>query len=279
MTSARCVALLAGAISGAVMTVAISRPLLSHPSGAAVRRINVNGREVPVILGVPVLAGSLAGLGCALVALRLAGASDPLRVGAACCVVVVLLWAAGTWDDRRGDERERGFAGHLGAARHLQLTGGLVKLSTGVIAGVIAGALVAQGATIVEVALLVALAANAINLFDRAPGRAGKVALITMLPLVALGRASWAVVSAGAIASLAAVLPADLRERAMLGDAAANPVGGVLGLGLAVSLSAAWRVVAIVILLALNLASERWSFSRAIDRIGFLTRLDQLGRR
>ena len=35
----------------------------------------------------------------------------------------------------------------------------------------------------------------------------------------------------------------------------------------------------IVILLALNLASERWSFSRAIARVGFLDAFDRIGRR
>jgi UDP-GlcNAc:undecaprenyl-phosphate GlcNAc-1-phosphate transferase len=200
-------------------------------------------------------------------------------VGAACGLVLTALWAAGWWDDGRGDERARGFAGHLGAARRLQLTGGLVKLTVGAVAGLAAGVLVAKGPAVIEVGLLVALGANTINLFDRAPGRAGKVALIGLLPLAAFGAARWSVVAAGCVAALVASLPADLSERAMLGDAGVNPVGGVLGLGLALSLPELWRVIAIVLLLALNLASERWSFSRAIAQVGFLSKLDRLGRR
>ncbi|MEA2509952.1 MAG: hypothetical protein QOG21_2034 [Actinomycetota bacterium] len=279
MTSPDVAALVAGALAGTVVSALAIRHRVTSIPAAKVKRINVNGREVPVILGTPLLWGSLAGLGCALGVRSLAGAGVPLRVGTACCLVLVTLWAAGTWDDNKGDERARGFAGHLGAARRLQLTGGLVKLVAGVAAGLVAGAIVARGTEIIEVGLLVALSANTINLFDRAPGRAGKVALIAMLPLAVLGVAVWTVAAAGCIASLAAALPADLSERAMLGDAGANPIGGVIGLGLAVSLPEAWRVAAIVVLLALNLASERWSFSRGFARIGFLARLDRIGRR
>jgi UDP-GlcNAc:undecaprenyl-phosphate/decaprenyl-phosphate GlcNAc-1-phosphate transferase len=279
LTPEQVVALVASVVVGGAVTAAGIHRRLKAAAPAKVSRTNVNGREVPVILGTPFLWGSLAGLGCALITLRLYGAEIPLRLGAACGLVLIAFWAAGSWDDGKGDERARGFAGHLGAARRFQLTGGLVKLAVGVAAGLAAGVLIGKGATVIEVGLLVALGANTVNLFDRAPGRAGKVALIGLLPLAVWGAARWAVVGAGCIAAVGASLPSDLSERAMLGDAGANPVGGVLGLGLAVSLPEGWRVLAIVLLFGLNLASERWSFSRGIARVGFLSRLDRLGRR
>ncbi len=64
----------------------------------------------------------------------------------------------------------------------------------------------------------------------------------------------------------------------MLGDAGANPLGAVLGVGLAASLDEPARLVAIVVLLALNLASEKWSFSKAIEASPPLRWLDGLGR-
>jgi hypothetical protein len=70
----------------------------------------------------------------------------------------------------------------------------------------------------------------------------------------------------------------DLGERAMLGDAGANAAGALAGFLLA------WRsplwllAVLVVVLLALNVASERVSFSEVIERVGFLRWLDGLGR-
>jgi UDP-GlcNAc:undecaprenyl-phosphate/decaprenyl-phosphate GlcNAc-1-phosphate transferase len=268
----------AGAVAGALVSAAAIRYRMRAAAPPALVRVNVNGREVPAVLGAPIALGALAGLGAAWGTLVLEGAMVPARIFAALGCVVVLLWLAGSWDDRRGDERARGFAGHFAAARGFQLTGGIVKLVAGAAAGLAAGVIVAHGATIVEVALLVALGANTINLLDRAPGRAGKVALVVMLPLAFLGEAAWAAGSAGAMAALAVALPADLKQRAMLGDAGANPLGGVMGLGLALSLPEAWRVAVILLLLALNLASERWSFSQAIARIAVLDAFDRMGR-
>jgi hypothetical protein len=78
-------------------------------------------------------------------------------------------------------------------------------------------------------------------------------------------------------AGLGLLVP-DLRERCMLGDTGANVLGGAAGLALATSVSttAAWIVA--LALAALNLASERVSFSRVIDRVAPLRWMDRLGR-
>jgi UDP-N-acetylmuramyl pentapeptide phosphotransferase/UDP-N-acetylglucosamine-1-phosphate transferase len=131
---------------------------------------------------------------------------------------------------------------------------------------------------VLETVLLVALSANLINLFDRAPGRAGKVALGAALPLVVWGSDQWLLPAAGFLGGLIALLAHDLKARAMLGDAGANPVGALLGLGLAMSLPQAGRWAAIILLLALNGASEKWSFSRLIEGSPVLSRVDAWGR-
>ncbi|MGH2808928.1 MAG: hypothetical protein ACRDKT_16815, partial [Actinomycetota bacterium] len=126
----------------------------------------------------------------------------------------------------------------------------------------------------------VGLTANLVNLSDRAPGRAGKVTLVMAVPLVVFGDPEWAIAAAPLIGSLLGVLGADLKERAMLGDAGANPLGAVVGLGFVVSLDGIYvAAIALVVLLALNLASEKWSFSAVIERTGPLRWLDSLGRR
>jgi hypothetical protein len=236
------------------------------------KRVNWRGAEVPVVLGVPLWAGGL-------VAAALVVAYQAAEVAAATALILVLLGSAGEWDDRRGDERARGFGGHFRAARSGRLTGGLVKLLAGGLAGLAAGFLTSSGAGVVQTALLVALSANLLNLLDRAPGRALKAAALLGIPLSLLGPPGWALAAAGTFGAAGGVAPLDLQERGMLGDSGANPLGGVLGLGCALSLSETWRVGAIAVLLALNLASERWSFSALIQRTPWLAVLDRLGRK
>ncbi|MDQ3952813.1 MAG: hypothetical protein M3279_07630, partial [Actinomycetota bacterium] len=93
------------------------------------------------------------------------------------------------------------------------------------------------------------------------------------------GSEAWAIAAAGTFGALAALLPTDLGERGMLGDAGANPVGGLLGLGLAASLDAAALTAVVLVLLALNAASERWSFSEVIARTPPLRAFDSIGRK
>lgn len=269
--------LLSAGVGAAAALVLQTRALQAPPAWSL--RTNVSGKEVPAVLGGAVFFGSACALLVAKIA-EIAGLKDsktPLEEPA--FVVLVLLAAAGVWDDMRGDEAARGFSGHLRAGR---LTGGIVKILAGGAAGVVSAALLYRYhqdvTTAVLTALAVPLSANLFNLLDRAPGRTGKSALVVALPLLVFGHGGWALVAAGTFGALAAVLPADLRERGMLGDSGANPIGGMIGLGLAVSLGRGALAGAVLALLALNLASERWSFSKAIERTPFLRALDSLGR-
>ena len=279
MTGDRAATFLAAALVGyAVAAGLVSLRLRAVP--ARLVRTNVDGRPVPAVLGGPLVLGALVALAGAIAAAALGW--EPAAVGsagAATALVLVATFAAGLLDDLRGDEADRGMAGHARALRGGRLTGGIVKAVAGVGAGLLAGALVATGATVVVVALLVAASANLVNLFDRAPGRAAKVALAAVVVLVAAGSGQWGVAAAGLAGALLACLPHDLGARAMLGDAGANPLGGVIGLGLAVSLGPLGRAVALAFVIALNLASERWSFSTAIERTPLLRALDHWGRK
>jgi UDP-GlcNAc:undecaprenyl-phosphate/decaprenyl-phosphate GlcNAc-1-phosphate transferase len=248
----------------------------------ALMRTNVSGLRVPAVLGIPVTLGALGAL-IAVAGVAALGwdPSGSTEVAAASAVVVAVMGIAGAVDDRRGEEVDRGFRGHLGALRRGRITGGMWKIGAGAAAGALAGILLFPGrpADAVATLLLVALSANAINLFDRAPGRAGKVVLVVTTPLMALGDPGWAAAAAGAVGALVAALPFDLGERAMLGDAGANPLGGVIGVGLAASLGPHGRWVAVVFLVVLNLASERWSFSATIASNRWLAKIDRMGRK
>ena len=281
MTVADLAAMLVAAAAGFAVAAVAARAVVAAAPGWAMR-VNVRGRPVPAVLGAPVVAAAL--VSCLLVAGSVSAGwegSSGGRVVAAVAVVVLVLGLAGWMDDRRGDETSRGFSGHLAALRNGRLTGGLLKMAAGGLAGAAAGLLLFPDdlAAGVATVLLVGLGANAINLFDRAPGRAAKVFFVACVPLMAFGDAGWAVAAAGLAGGLAACLPLDLGERAMLGDAGANPLGGVLGLGLALSAGGSGRWLAVMGLVALNAASERWSFSRTIEAVPWLKRVDRIGRK
>ena len=124
---------------------------------------------------------------------------------------------------------------------------------------------------------LVAGGANLLNLFDLRPGRAIKVALLAggLLAAGARGRAA----AAGPLAAAAALLPEDLGERSMLGDAGANALGAMLGAAAATTLPRAARVGVLAVVVGLTAASEKVSFTKVIERTAPLHRLDMIGRR
>ncbi len=76
-----------------------------------------------------------------------------------------------------------------------------------------------------------------------------------------------------------ALLPEDLAERAMLGDAGANALGAMLGAAAAGSLPRSARAGLLAGIVALTVASEKVSFTKVIERTPALRRLDMLGRR
>ena len=261
-----------GTVIGAGVATIVNLYLLRTPPASLVR-LNYRNLSVPAVLGFGVAAGAIAG---------------SLSAWSAEAHIQEFMWAAlaamgalflgGAADDLRGDERAKGFSGHIRAALQGRLTGGFMKIVAGAVGGLAAGFLLAEGRVAIEIALLVALTANLFNLLDRAPGRALKVAFLVALPLLLLGPASWVLASAGMWGAGAATLPLDLRERGMLGDTGANPVGGMLGLGLGVALDEPARLVALALVLLLNVASEKVSFSAVIERSPLLRSLDRAGR-
>ena len=95
--------------------------------------------------------------------------------------------------------------------------------------------------------LLVALSANALNQLDTKPGRALKAYLVAATAVGAPRRVA------------VCLLPYDLREMGMLGDAGANALGALLGLNSVSRLTARGRWIAIGALAGLTLLGERRS--------------------
>jgi Glycosyl transferase family 2 len=204
------------------------------------------GRQlVDALLAAGPLAVNHRGLRLPLVGWTTFNTSDP-------GITLVMLF--GFLDDVFGGE-ERGFRAHLSAVR----TTGILKL--------LGIPLVALWRTrSASAALLVALAANTLNQLDTKPGRALKAYLAAAVALRApLGLAVL-------------LLPYDLRERVMLGDAGSNALGAVLGLNSVDRFHGRGRWVAIGMLAGLNVLGERRSLGALIERTPLLRELDALGR-
>lgn len=196
-------------------------------------------------------------------------------------VVVLGLGGLGLLDDLAGAGESGGFRGHLRELLHGRLTTGSLKLFGGAAVAVAAvyGPRTDTPGRLLADAALVALCANLANLFDRAPGRLLKVVGLGFAALVATTGAPAELVAVAVTvgAGLALVVP-DLREQVMVGDVGANVLGATLGVGLVVSTAPTTRTIALAVVAALNLASERVSFSTVIDRTAPLRALDRLGR-
>jgi hypothetical protein len=254
---------------------------------------------------------------------RLAQAFWPMRVGG----MMPLLLAAfglGLIDDLFGDRSVRGFRGHVGEMFRGRLTTGALKLlgigaAAAYVATDLASAVIQRDSASVAgawtaaatwwlawalVTLVIALAANLVNLMDVRPGRALKAysliavcgaagILASVLRAVAANDGSvWAsrpgapeIVGSAlgllllVLGPVLAVWRHDLGERAMLGDAGANAAGALAGYLLASSLSLVGLAVAAAFMLALNLASEKVSYTAVIESNALLRWLDGLGRR
>jgi hypothetical protein len=80
------------------------------------------------------------------------------------------------------------------------------------------------------------------------------------------------------LAPFLVLLPLDLRERGMLGDAGASAAGAVAGLLLVLTLSTGGQAIALSVLGAFALVGEFRSLNAVVDRSAPLRRLDSLGR-
>ncbi len=163
--------------------------------------------------------------------------------------------AFGLADDLFGGP-ERGFGGHLRAVR----TTGVLKLVGIPLAGLVATRRLSG-------ALLVGLAANALNQLDTRPGRALKAYVLAAIPLRA------------PLLPAVILAPYDLREMAMLGDSGSNALGALLGLTSVGRFTGRSRWLAIGALAGLNLLGEQTSLGELIERSPTLGALDRLGRR
>jgi len=302
---------LTGALAGACAARCAYALLRRYPPAGEKTwaRTNHRGELVTLLEGPALPLGAVAG--------AVAGRAVNRQPGELASVVAGLgALGFGVLDDLRGSGKRRGLRGHLGALAHGEVTTGTVKLAGLAATGLAAAALLDGGlldggqldgaapgrpglADVAVNAGLIAGGANLLNLFDLRPGRAIKVAALSAVLIAAGGaltgdsatgagkantqdpervRLTLAAVAAPTGAALA-LLPEDLGERAMLGDAGANALGALLGAAAARSLPRRGRIWLLAGIAALTVASEKVSFTKVIAATPPLHWLDRLGRR
>lgn len=264
-------------------------------------RRNHAGSPVTLREGPSLVAGASAGL-----LIRALSQPDRRRQSLAVAVAVLGSGLVGGYDDLYGSGQAKGFRGHFAALRRGQLTSGMIKIA-GVGASSLLGALIntvkinpgkidSPGRpprlrdVVVDLgidAVLSAGTANLINLCDLRPGRAIKAGLVLTLKLAAVGliggsgvpgaRGSRFAPAGPLLGAACGALPSDLAGRSMLGDCGANALGAGLGTAAARSPRPV-RVAVLIVVVGLNVVSERYSFTALIEANPLLGRIDRLGR-
>jgi len=282
-------AVLLGVATGFLAAQLVWRMSIGLFGSVVLQRPNYRSHYLPTGAGI-VLALAVATVEGGRALATAAGVGSVQGPGVARTVILAGLFgfgALGFLDDVLGGDAERGWGAHLRALAAGRFSAGGLKLfGGGMLALMLASAagstasgsggalrLAADGA-------LVALAANLGNAFDRAPGRTIKVSLVAWVPLALTARGGAAGVALGPVMGAAlGLLPDDLGERLMLGDAGANALGAALGLGALLTLGPGARLALTAVLAVLNVAADLVSFSKVIRSTPALDRLDQLGRR
>ena len=273
-----------GLLVGALTVMLLQHGAAGMLRAPALSRPNYRNRLIPTAGGVLIVVAVLmVEAGRAVLGAAGLGTEPGLTVERSEVLFAVFAFGLlGLLDDLLGDGRTRGFKGHVAALFHGEITTGFLKLfgGAGVAIVLVATPGFATGRGLIVDAVLIALAANLGNLLDRAPGRTIKAAMIAYVPLaIVLGDGAVGIAIAPAMGAAFALLPEDLRENLMLGDAGANVIGAVLGLGVVLGRGEVTRTTALVVLVVANVAAEVVSFSAIIDHVPPLRWLDRLGQR
>jgi hypothetical protein len=237
-------------------------------------RENFLGEAIPTGLGVGFLPGVLSG---SLMLVLMESTDTRLVLLNALGFAVMSL--AGIVDDMLGNSSVKGLKGHMKSLFHLRLTtGGLKAVFGGMTAGLISAVVSENLPEGIVNCLLVVLFANLVNLLDLRPGRAVKsFFLLWWCSFFFMPARAHAYILYPPAGCLAAYLPYDAKRKGMMGDAGANAIGLSLGLYYCVGAALHHKVTALVLLILLHLAAEKFSFTGFIARNRMLRLIDELG--
>lgn len=186
----------------------------------------------------------------------------------------------GLLDDLFGG-KEKGFKGHLKALLRGKITTGFLKLTLITFICFYSAFLIEKKALSALLSgLILSSASNFFNLLDLRPGRATKPALLVFLIGALFLKGEAKVLAVLLIFLSLAHLVLDLKELVMLGDAGSNALGffaaTILLFLVKITL---FKVLLAVLLVGLNFASEKVSFTYLIEKNRLLRMIDEFGRK
>ncbi len=266
-------------IISAVISYVISPFFIYLLETGGYTRKNFRGKLVPIGSGIILILALVASLGITALLLE-------LNIYVASNITYVLTaWILGVGffgilDDLLGDRSVSGFLGHFKQFGQGKLTTGVLKaLGSGALSLYIALVFSKIPIYILVNALILVFSVNTFNLLDLRPGRALKVFIIFWFAFFLLARESqvwpWLAIFLGPSMLL---LRIDLEERAMLGDVGSNILGAAVGFSLVVSTDGLAKFVILLVLILLQIATEKYSISKAVEKITPLKKFDEWGR-
>lgn len=185
----------------------------------------------------------------------------------------------GLVDDIWGSRDTGGLAGHVRAFFVGRLTTGFLKAFSGFVIALFLSCFLGPFSRIPINALVIVLSANAVNLLDLRPGRAGKGSVLIALILFALGGKQVELLLLAAVTGILTVyLKDDLKARYMMGDAGSNPLGAILGISVIWTHNETFLLIYLFLLILFHLYTEKNSLTVIIAGNRFLSYLDRLGR-
>lgn len=190
----------------------------------------------------------------------------------------------GLLDDFMGDSKGKGFKGHIyNLIFYKKITTGFIKAFYGVILAFVVTVFY-QGLydnffLVALNTLIIALSANAINLLDLRPGRAGKAFIIVSFISIFASNLWEYLHKIPVLIPLLIYLPGDLKSDYMLGDAGSNSLGGFLGSYIAFFYDYEFKIIILLLLVFFHVVAEFVSISEVIGKTPGLSHLDKWGRR
>ncbi|MFD2371868.1 UDP-N-acetylmuramyl pentapeptide phosphotransferase [Brevibacillus sp. GCM10020057] len=288
---------LVAAAIGLLLPAVIHRPLFAAVCKKlrerGMHRTNYRGRQVLTAGGTVIVCSAALSLAAMLLYLGAVGVdATTWREGALLGIGMIAVAFWGWQDDCSLDKLAKGFRGHFGMLlREGRVTSGMRKLwGVSGTSAVIALALLAPGPLRIgewlPAACLLAISANALNLFDLRPARAIKV--FWLLELIALGigysltgteylyaHAVWQI---PLLMATCLSFSHDACGRVMLGDTGSNTLGFCAGYSFVVGTPLSLQMTILLLLIGVHILAEFVSISALIERCGWLDWLDRWGR-